>query len=36
MVFVEIINRSKRKPIKLWIDHGREFYDSFMQKWLIC
>ena len=26
--------KSKRKPNKLWIYQGREFYNSPMQKWL--
>ena len=32
--FVEIINKSKRKPNKLWFDQERELYNSSMQKWL--
>ena len=32
--FAEIINKSKRKPNKLWFDQEREFYNSPMQKWL--
>ena len=27
----EIINKSKRKPNKLWVDQRRELYNSFMQ-----
>ena len=30
--FVEIVNKSKRKPNKLWVDQGREIYNSHMQK----
>ena len=30
--FVEIVNKSKCKPNKLWVDQGREFYNSPMQK----
>ena len=32
--FIEIVNESNRKPNKLWIDQGREFYDKLLQKWL--
>ena len=32
--FIETVNESKRKPNKLWVDQGREFYNNFMQKWL--
>ena len=31
---IEIVNKSKREANKLWIDQGKEFYNSFMQKWL--
>ena len=34
MVFIEIKNESKRKPNKFWVDQGKEFCKSFMQKWL--
>ena len=33
-VFIEIVNKSKRQPNKLWVDQGREFYNSPMQRWL--
>ena len=33
-VFVEIVNESNRKPNKLWVDQGREFYNKLMQEWL--
>ena len=33
-VFIEIVNESNRKPNKLWIDQGREFYNKLMQEWL--
>ena len=26
--FKIILNDSKRKPIKIWVDQGREFYNS--------
>ena len=32
--FVGIVNESKRKPNKLWVDQGKEIYKSFMQIWL--
>ena len=32
--FIETINESKRKPIELWVDQRREFYNSPLQKWL--
>ena len=32
--FLEIVSKSKHKRIILWIDHGREFYNKLMQKWL--
>ena len=28
--FMEIVNRSKYKPNKLWIDKVREFYKNLM------
>ena len=30
--FIEIVNKSNRKPNKLWIDQGREFYNKLMQE----
>ena len=32
--FIEIVNESKRKQSKLWIDQGRDFYNRPMQKWV--
>ena len=32
--FIEKVNESNRKPNKLWVDRGREFYDKLMQEWL--
>ena len=32
--FIEIVKESKRQPNKLWVDQGRELYNSPMQKWL--
>ena len=31
---MEIVNESNRKPNKLQINQGREFYNKLMQKWL--
>ena len=33
-VIIEIVNESSRKPNKLWVDQGREFYDKLTQEWL--
>ena len=30
--FAEIVNESKRKPNKLWVDQGNEFYNNLTQK----
>ena len=32
--FIEIVSESNRKPNKLWVDQGREFYNKLMQEWL--
>ena len=32
--FIKIVNESNRKPNKLWVDQGREFYNKLMQEWL--
>ena len=32
--FIKIVNKSNRKPNKLWVDQGREFYNKLMQEWL--
>ena len=39
--FIEIVNKSKCKPNKLWFNQGRDLYNDLMQKWfdnniLIC
>ena len=31
-VFIDILNESKHKPNKLWVDQGRQFHDKFLQK----
>ena len=28
--FIEIMNQSNRKPNKLWVDQGKEFYNKLM------
>ena len=28
------LNESNRKPNKLWVDQGRQFYKKLMQEWL--
>ena len=30
--YIEIVNESKRKPNKLWVDQGKEFYNKPIQK----
>ena len=32
--FIELVNKSKHKPNKVWVDPGREFYNKLIQKWL--
>ena len=32
--FFEIVKKSKRKPKELWVDQGKQFFNSPMQKWL--
>ena len=31
---IEKLNESNHKPNKLWVGHGREFYNKLMQEWL--
>ena len=33
-VFQKILNDSNRKPNKIWVDKGSEFYNNFFKKWL--
>ena len=33
-VFIKVVNKSNRKPNKLWADQRKEFYNRFLQKWL--
>ena len=32
--FQKILKKSDRKPNKIWVDKGREFYNSSFKKWL--
>ena len=32
--FQSILNNSKRKPNKTWVDQGSEFYNNYFKKWL--
>ena len=32
--FQNILNNSKRKPNKTWVDQGSEFYNTHFKKWL--
>ena len=32
--FNKIIKQSNRKPNKMWVDQGGEFYNNFFEKWL--
>ena len=32
--FIEIVNKSKHKPNKLWVDQRREIFYNLMQRWL--
>ena len=32
--FQNILDNSKRKPNKIWVDQGTEFYNKFFKKWL--
>ena len=32
--FQRILDKSERKPNKIWTDQGGEFYDSSFKKWL--
>ena len=34
LIFQSILNSSKRKSKKIWIDQGSEFYNSSFKKWL--
>ena len=32
--FLKTLSDSKRKPNKIWVDKGSEFYDRSMKSWL--
>ena len=32
--FIKTVNKSNRKPSKLWVDQGREFYNKYVREWL--
>ena len=32
--FQSILDNSKRKPNKIWVDQGSEFYNTHLKKWL--
>ena len=32
--FQNILDNSKRKPNKIWVDQGNEFYKTSFKKWL--
>ena len=32
--FQNVLNKSKRKPNKIWVNKGSEFYNAFLKKWL--
>ena len=34
MAFQIILKQSNRKPNKIWVDKGSEFYNAFFKKWL--
>ena len=31
--FQKILNNSERKPNKIWVDQGSEFYNTHLKKW---
>ena len=34
MHFKKILDSSKRKPNKIWVDQGSQFYNNSFKKWL--
>ena len=32
--FQKVLDKSARKPNKIWADKGSEFYNNYFQKWL--
>ena len=33
-MFQSILGNSERKPNKIWVDQGSEFYNSSFKRWL--
>ena len=33
--FEEILNKTGKKPNKIWVDQGKEFYNKDMSRWLV-
>ena len=31
--FQKVLDKSERKPNKIWVGKGSEFYNSFFKKW---
>ena len=34
MLFKKILKESDRRPNKIWVDEGNEFYNNSFRKWL--
>ena len=34
MLFQKILDGSNKKPNKIWVDKGSEFYNNYFKKWL--
>ena len=34
ILFKKILDKSERKPNKIWVDKGSEFYNNSFEKWL--
>ena len=34
MLFKQILKESDRRPNKIWVDEGNEFYNNSFRKWL--
>ena len=32
--YIEIVNKSRHKQNKLWVNQGRQYYNNPIQKWL--
>ena len=33
--FKKIVSKSSRRPKKIWVDHGSEFYNKTFKNWLV-